>query len=143
MTAVRAINNATENDVLQTAAIAEQHSEHPLGEAIVRWARERKLPLHEYSQLRYRRERGSFVRNRAHASSSARGLFLKNMACRFLRTHFPKLTAVTARAKPSCWSGATKRVLGAITLADQLRAEAKEAVNDLKAQGYRVILADR
>src|SRR6266576_3864248 len=51
VTAVRAINNATENDVLQTAAIAEQHSEHPLGEAIVRCARERNLPLHEYSQL--------------------------------------------------------------------------------------------
>src|SRR5437899_8288576 len=53
VTAVRAINNATENDVLQTAAIAEQHSEHPLGEAIVRCAHERNLPLHEYSQLRY------------------------------------------------------------------------------------------
>src|SRR6266446_3136103 len=42
VTAVRAINNATENDVLETAAIAEQHSEHPLGEAIVRRARERE-----------------------------------------------------------------------------------------------------
>ena len=33
VTAVRALDDATENDVLQTAAIAEQHSEHPLGEA--------------------------------------------------------------------------------------------------------------
>src|SRR6266511_4185458 len=53
VTSITTLNNATEDDVLQTAAIAEQHSEHPLGEAIVRCAHERNLPLHEYSQLRY------------------------------------------------------------------------------------------
>ena len=36
--------------------------------------------------------------------------------------------------------GRDRKILGAVTLADQLRAEAKQAVNDLKAQGYRVIL---
>src|SRR5437870_2304256 len=107
VTAVRAINNATENDVLQAAAIAEQHSEHPLGEAIVRCAHERNLPLREYSQLHTCREKGSFVKSRAHESSSERARFLKRMACQFLQTHFPKLTVVTARAKPLCWSGAT------------------------------------
>ena len=61
VTAVRALDDATENDVLQTAAIAEQHSEHPLGEAIVRRARERNLPLREYSQLRYSPGKGIFV----------------------------------------------------------------------------------
>src|SRR5437660_9808514 len=61
VTAVRGLYNATENEVLQTAAIAEQHSEHPLGEAIVRRARERKLPLREYSQLRYAPGKGIVV----------------------------------------------------------------------------------
>jgi len=36
--------------------------------------------------------------------------------------------------------GRDQKILGAVTLADQLRTEAKRAVNDLKAQGYRVIL---
>jgi len=36
--------------------------------------------------------------------------------------------------------GRDHRVLGTVTLADQLRAEARQAVNNLKAQGYRVIL---
>src|SRR5439155_1626407 len=61
VTAVRGLYNVTENEVLQTAAIAEQHSEHPLGEAIVRRARERKLPLREYSQLRYAPGKGIVV----------------------------------------------------------------------------------
>ena len=33
-----------------------------------------------------------------------------------------------------------RKILGTVTLADQLRVEARQAVNDLKAQGYRVIL---
>ena len=53
VTGIRAVDGAAENEVLQNAAIAEQHSEHPLGEAIVRKARMAKLPLREYSDLRY------------------------------------------------------------------------------------------
>src|SRR4029077_11074812 len=53
VTSVNAVNGATEEEVLQTAAIAEQHSEHPLGEAIVRRARQRNLPLREYTKLTY------------------------------------------------------------------------------------------
>jgi P-type E1-E2 ATPase len=36
--------------------------------------------------------------------------------------------------------GRGSRVLGTVRLADQLRAEAKQAVQDLKARGYRTIL---
>src|SRR5205809_2181086 len=106
VTAVRALNDATENDVLQTAAIAEQHSEHPLGEAIVRCARERNLPLHEYSQLRYSPGKGIVCEESSTRIFVGTHALLKRMACRFRQTHFPKLTVVTARAKPSCWSGA-------------------------------------
>jgi len=53
VTGIRVADGTTENEVLQNAAIAEQHSEHPRGEAIVRKARMAKLPLREYSDLRY------------------------------------------------------------------------------------------
>src|SRR5881398_4225492 len=53
VTSITTLNGASEEEVLQTAAIAEQHSEHPLGEAIVRRARQRNVPLREYANLRY------------------------------------------------------------------------------------------
>jgi cation transport ATPase len=53
VTGIRVTDGATENEVLQNAAIAEQHSEHPIGEAIIRKARTAKLSLREYSDLRY------------------------------------------------------------------------------------------
>jgi heavy metal translocating P-type ATPase len=140
VTAVRAINNATENDVLQTAAIAEQHSEHPLGEAIVRCAHERKLPLHEYSQLRYSPGKGIVC------EESSTRIFVGTRAL-FEEHGVPvpahalsEVDGDNGAGKTVVLVGRDQRVLGAVTLADQLRTEAKRAVNDLKAQGYRVIL---
>jgi len=53
VTAIRVADGATEHDVLQNAAIAEQHSEHPLGEAIIRRARADRVSLRQYTSLRY------------------------------------------------------------------------------------------
>ena len=47
MTDVVTAEGVDQNRVLQLAASAEQGSEHPLGEAIIRAAQERKLPLLE------------------------------------------------------------------------------------------------
>jgi heavy metal translocating P-type ATPase len=140
VTAVRAINDATENDVLQTAAIAEQHSEHPLGEAIVRCARERNLPLHEYSQLRYSPGKGIVC------EESGKRIFVGTRAL-FEENGVPVPADALSEVNGGNGAGETvvlvgrdRRVLGAVMLADQLRAEAWQAVNDLKAQGYCVIL---
>ena len=140
VTAVRAINNATENDVLQTAAIAEQHSEHPLGEAIVRCAHERNLPLHEYSQLHYSPGKGIVC------EESSTRIFVGTRAL-FEEHGVPVPADVISEIEGGNGAGKTvvlvgrdQKILGAVTLADQLRAEARQAVNDLKAKGYRVIL---
>src|SRR5216110_258756 len=140
VTAVRAINDATENDVLQTAAIAEQHSEHPLGEAIVRCARERNLPLHEYSQLRYSPGKGIVCEESStRIFVGTRALFEENGVPVPADALF-EVEGGNGAGKTVVLVGRDQKILGAVTLADQLRAEARQAVNDLKAQGYRVIL---
>jgi len=137
VTAVRAINDATENHVLQTAAIAEQHSEHPLGEAIVRCAHERNLPLQEYSQMRYSPGKGIVCEESGtRIFVGTRALFEENG----VPVPADALSEVDGAGKTVVLVGRDRRALGAVVLADQLRTEAKQAVNDLKAQGYRVIL---
>ena len=140
VTAVRAINNATENDVLQTAAIAEQHSEHPLGEAIVRCAHEHNLSLREYSQLRYSPGKGIVcVESNTRIFVGTRALFEEN-GVPVPADALSEVEGGNGAGKTVVLVGRDQRILGAVTLADQLRAEAKQAVNDLKAQGYRLIL---
>jgi Cd2+/Zn2+-exporting ATPase/Cu+-exporting ATPase len=140
VTAVRAINDATENDVLQTAAIAEQHSEHPLGEAIVRCAHERKLPLHEYSQLRYSPGKGIVCEESSTRIFVGTRALFEEHGVPVPADALSEVDGGNGAGKTVVLVGRDQRVLGAVTLADQLRTEAKRAVNDLKAQGYRVIL---
>jgi Cd2+/Zn2+-exporting ATPase/Cu+-exporting ATPase len=140
VTAVRAINDATENDVLQTAAIAEQHSEHPLGEAIVRRARERNLPLREYSQLRYSPGKGILVEESGTRIMVGTRALFEEHGVSVPTNALSEVGDHNGAGKTVVLVGRDRRVLGTVTLADQLRAEAKEAVNELKTQGYRVIL---
>jgi len=136
---VRALNGATEEEVLETAAIAEQHSEHPLGEAIVRRAREKNLALREYSNLHYVPGKGlTCDDNGSEILVGSRALFEERGI---------SLTGETVGGCAGKTSGQTtvlvgrdNRVLGVVTLADQLRAEAKQAITELKNGRFRTIL---
>ncbi|MGH7968312.1 MAG: heavy metal translocating P-type ATPase, partial [Limisphaerales bacterium] len=140
VTVVRAIGGASEDEVLQTAAIAEQHSEHPLGEAIVRQARQRNLPLREYANLRYSPGKGLTCQdNGGKILVGSRGLF-EQCGVPVPAELIPTRGGATATGQTTVWVGRDKRVLGAVTLADQLRREAKEAVSELKRLGFRTIL---
>jgi heavy metal translocating P-type ATPase len=140
VTTVRTLEQATENDVLQTAAIAEQHSEHPLGEAIVRRARERNLPLREYSRLRYSPGKGIVVEESGTRILVGTRALFEEHGVPVSANALSEVGGHDGAGKTVVFVGRDSRVLGTVTLADQLRAEAKKAVQDLKAQGYRTIL---
>jgi heavy metal translocating P-type ATPase len=140
VTAITPLNGASEEQVLQTAAIAEQHSEHPLGEAIVRRARQRNLPAREYSNLRY-------VPGKGIACEEGGSRILVGTRALFEENGVPVPEGALAMLGGGNGSGQTmvlvgrgEHILGSVTLADQLRAEAKQAISDLKARGYRTIL---
>jgi heavy metal translocating P-type ATPase len=140
VTTVRTLEQATENDVLQTAAIAEQHSEHPLGEAIVRRARERNLPLRDYSQLRYSPGKGIVVEESGTRILVGTRALFEEHGVPVSANALSEVGGHDGAGKTVVFVGRDSRVLGTVTLADQLRVEAKKAVQDLKAQGYRMIL---
>jgi heavy metal translocating P-type ATPase len=140
ITAITPLNSAGEDGVLQTAAIAEQHSEHPLGEAIVQRARDRKLPMRKYSAIRYLPGKGlACVEGGSEILVGTRGLFEEHG----LRIPDDVCKVLTAKERPGhtvVFVGRDKNLLGSITLADELRAEAKEAVGTLNRHGYETIL---
>jgi heavy metal translocating P-type ATPase len=138
--AVRGVEEATEDDVLQTAAIAEQHSEHPLGKAIVRRAWERNLPLQEYSQMRYAPGKGIVVEESGTRIMVGTRALFEEHGVAIPTNALPKRGDHDGAGKTIVLVGRDQRVLGTVTLADQLRAESRNAVSDLKAEGYRVIL---
>jgi len=136
---ITTLSGASEEEVLQTAAIAEQHSEHPLGEAIVRRARERNVPLRGYANLRYLPGKGlTCEENGSEILVGSRALFQDHGVS--VPSEFAVEPFERNAGRTTVLVGRDNYVLGAVTLADQLRSEAKEAVARLKSLHLRTIL---
>jgi heavy metal translocating P-type ATPase len=137
VTGIRAVDGTTDRDVLESAAIAEQHSEHPLGEAIVRKARAEQLSISEYSGLQYIPGKGLicfFAGSKIVVGTRA---LLEENGVSF----DPK--SLENGIKPGetlVFVGRDLRLLGSLTVADRLRDEAIDAVAELKQKGYRTVL---
>lgn len=140
VTSITTLNGASEEEVLQTAAIAEQHSEHPLGEAIVRRARERNVPLREYANLRYLPGKGlTCDDNGSEILVGSRALFEERGVS--LPAEFgADFAGAKSAGQTTVLVGRNRCILGTVTLADQLRGEARQAVVTLKNLGLRIIL---
>ena len=136
---VGAASGVTEDDVLAIAGGVEADSEHPLARAIVTAARDRGT-VAEGTDFRSMTGRGveATVEGRRYALGGPallreRGLVVPS-----------ELTAQVAE-----WEGRgaavlhlveEDRIVGSLALEDQIRPEARQAVDELRAQGLRVVM---
>ena len=140
VTGIRIADGTTEKEVLQNAAIAEQHSEHPIGEAIIRKARTSKLSLREYSDLRYIPGKGLTCLDAGSKIVVGTRTLLEENGIRVDTNADGSFLNDTRPGETLVYVGRNTTVLGALSIADQLRSEAIQAVDDLKRQGYRTLL---
>ncbi|MBK9991888.1 MAG: cadmium-translocating P-type ATPase [Verrucomicrobia bacterium] len=136
---------ASEEETLQVAAAIDEHSSHPLAQAIVTQAREQKIAFNAAQDFQTKPGRG------AEASVNGKAVFIGNH--RFaheLGVCSPELeqrlsaieergqTAIVVGEKPN--NGATGRVLGLIAVGDAVRGNARAAVAALHAVGVKQII---
>ncbi len=130
----------TADEVLRLAASLDQGSEHPLGDAIVNAAKERKLVLDKVDG--FESSTGIGVRGRV----SGKALALGNTA---LMTQLGvSVEPLKAQAEALRTSGASVMFLaidgqsaGLLAVSDPIKASTAEALAALKAAGIRVIMA--
>ena len=132
---IRPATGITERAVIEAAAIAERRSEHPLAAAIVRAADVAHLPSVEPDMFEYTPGRGILARvngedivvgNRTFVAHH--GAFLDSLSA-----DIPDATSEVLVAR-----GGT--LLGAILVADTVRAEAPDAIRALRQLGIRTVL---
>jgi len=119
--------------VLETAALAEQRSEHPLAKAVVRKAVEQSIALKEAGEFSYKPGKGitSIVDGAPIAVGNR--LLMHELGIQIPdRNHDEGATEVLVARRGS--------FLGTILIADNLRTEAVTAVQDLKRMGLRILL---
>jgi len=127
-------------DLLRFAAAVEQNSEHPLGKAIVRAAKERNLALAPVADFK------SITAGGVRGVVGGRTVIVGKLAT--LREHGVEIAAeLEARLAEEAAKGRTVVAVavdghssGLIMLADELKANAKEAVAELHRLGLKTIL---
>jgi Cd2+/Zn2+-exporting ATPase len=133
------IGNRDRNEILRLAASLESRSEHPLGEAIVRKAREEGIPISSAEAFE------ALVGLGAKGRVNGQELFIGGMRL-FLERNVlveaihPQISSLEKLGKTTILLGSEKEVLGIIAIADQLRFEAKEAIKKLKEIGIRQVV---
>ncbi|MFN8470933.1 MAG: heavy metal translocating P-type ATPase [Anaerolineae bacterium] len=137
VTQVIATNGVSETDLLRLAAAAEVGSEHPLGEAIVGYARQAGLDLPGVQHFEAVAGRG------IQAAVEGRNVALGNRA--LMEGAGVTLDGLVARADDLARNGVTPMYVavdgigaGLIAVADTLKPESREAVEEMKALGLDV-----
>jgi heavy metal translocating P-type ATPase len=120
--------------VLETAAIAERPSEHPLGKAILKKAAGNSFPATEPDRFYYIPGKGVVCRARGDEIVVGNRALMNEFNIDVGdRADGPDTSSEILVARK-------KRLLGAIRIADVLRPEAIEAVEQMKKLGLRTIL---
>jgi Cu+-exporting ATPase len=125
--------------LLTLAAALERGSEHPLGEAIVRRAREQGLPLEPVED--FESLPGQGVRARYQEKEVFLGNWRLMAAERIPLGEFKSLgDALAEQGKTLMYLAREKKILGLFALADTLKEHAAEAVTALKDMGLEVVM---
>jgi len=127
-----------EGRVLAIAAALEGLSEHPLGEAIVRRAREDGVALPEVTD--FRSITGAGVSGTINGTSAYVGSPRLCEELGVAEATSSEAQRLQAQGRTVVCVTTDEAPLGLIALADQLRPEAKHAIDDLHAMGIRVIM---
>ncbi|OOE67231.1 copper-translocating P-type ATPase [Salinivibrio sp. IB868] len=138
VTHVKAINGDQER-LMAIAASLEQHSEHPLAQAIVNYAKAQDLSLPTSND--FNSESGKGIQ----AQIDGARYFIGNQAWMDAQgietaSHQSDIDAMTQRGETAIYLANTDSVQALIGVSDPIRDDAIDAVANLQAQGLEVIM---
>lgn len=130
----------SETDLLSLAASAEAKSEHPLGKAIVAYAKAKKVSLVESTAFRMTAGKGIFaeIGNRSLLCGSEK--FLTENGVSIDNKAQSALERLRIQGKASILVAEGQECIGVIALSDVLRPEAKDMVSRLSDMHTRTVL---
>ncbi len=130
----------SETDLLSLAASAEAKSEHPLGKAIVAYAKTKDVPLVESTAFRMTAGKGIFaeVDNRSLLCGNEK--FLTENGVSIDNRVQSALERLRTQGKASILVAEGQTCIGVIALSDVLRPEAKDMVSRLSDMHTRTVL---
>ena len=133
-------DGAKVNDVLAIAASVELESEHPIARAIVTFAKSKKLHTvvaKKFSAMSGRGARATVGADVVHVGGPR---LIEELSLKLTSSLLNAATSASNDGKTVVYIIKSKKVIGAIMLADVIRPESKEAVKTLQKAGKRVAM---
>lgn len=130
----------SETELLSLAASAEAKSEHPLGKAIVAYAKAKEVPLTETASFRMTTGKGIFAEADNRRLLCGNEKFLTENGVSIDNRIQSALARLRAQGKASVLVAESKKCIGVIALSDVLRPEAKDMVSRLSDMHTRTVL---
>ena len=139
LTDIFAVSGREEREVLFIAATAEKGSEHPLGEAIVRGADDRKVSLAEAKNFRSIPGKGieAYLEDRKILLGTRKLMEENSVSFEGLEAEMRKFEENGKTAMLVALEG---EAIGLVAVADTLKENSKEAVDILKKMGIEVVM---
>jgi len=131
-----AVNQHTEEEILMIAASIESRSEHPLAQAIIDYAQSKNIALQNLES--FESITGKGVRASLNGTTYLIGnhrLFEENQWCEAEIHHY--LEKIEQKSHSAVILGQEKDILGIIAIADGIRQNADQAIQDLYKAGIQ------
>jgi Cu+-exporting ATPase len=139
LTDVIPFGDFTEDEVLSYAAATEVGSEHPLGQAIVKGARQRNLSIPAVSY--FEAISGHGIRGDVNSKKVLLGnrRLLQGESID-IKAAEPSMISLEAAGKTAMLVGLNQQLIGIVAVADTLKPEAQEAITQLKGINVEVVM---
>lgn len=143
--AVYAINDTPEAEIVRVAAAVEQLSSHPLAQAVVRYAKEKSVPIEAAGNFKNIVGKGAeavvkgheyFMGN--HRFAHELGVCVPALEERLAKLEEEALSVIVVGHRPH--AGCRGEVLGVIALGDPVRKNSARAVQALKESGIQSVV---
>ena len=129
----------SEDDLLKLAASAEQGSEHPLGQAVVREAQARGIKLTTVDNFEAEPGKGVYAETDGGPVRIGNEVWLQSYGVQLF--DMPGLAGELAeQGQTPVFVAADKDLMGVIAVSDQLKPEAADTVGHLRSLGLEVVM---
>ncbi len=132
--------NLSEKDVLLFAASVDNHSEHPLAEAIVNGAKEKGFDLKEVTE--FESITGKGVKGQINDKMVALGnqKLVVELAVEITDKHLNEVEALQKQGQTVMYLVVNHSLAGAVSVADQIKKTSPEAIRQLQTMGLKVMM---
>ena len=137
---VELTNSISETELLRLIAIAESGSEHPLGQAVVNYAREKGIMVANPESFEAVSGHGLQARYADHTMLIGNRKLMDDNNIHATATADSKLKDLENQGKTAVLVAIDNKLAGIIGIADTIKENAKETIDVLKSMGIEVVM---